>query len=266
MILGRITTGTATLTSNFLRVRIHDDDHNSDSSEDSDDSSDKSTEHENSTDKHSKGSRKAVTQDFPEINMIGATHELDTIKDGFKAIKNKEGKVTGSDHKFVYIIRGFEADIAIDLIFNKVTALKQFNNWRKCLEEIDDINAQKKMNRLAEAKNSVMQSNMGKQETGQYTNNGINAPAMPEPRMSKPPRHLPSDVPSISTFSSQKVPPPIPCHSLKSPGKVKSFNVNKTSPVSIQSPLPPLPAKPKSSNLVSPPPIPGRNDVKSKGI
>ena len=76
-----------------------------------------------------------------------------------------------------------EADIAIDLIFNKVTALKQFNNWRKCLEEIDDINAQKKMNRLAEAKNSVMQSNMGKQETGQCPNNGINSPAMPEPRM-----------------------------------------------------------------------------------
>ena len=82
---------------------------------------------------------------------------------------------------------------------------------------------------------------------------------MHEPRMSKPPRHLPSDVPSISTLSSQKVPPPIP-----SP-KLKSFSVNKTSPVSTQSSLPPIPVKSKSSNLVSAPPIPGRNDVKSKG-
>ena len=154
---GPVVQGTATLTSTILRVKIgENDDHDDDDDDDHDDHGDhKDRKHD--TKSTSKAKEKIK---YMEINMMGAIEELDTIKDGYKAIKNQDGKITDSDHRFVYKIRGYDSDVGIDLIFNKVKELSYFNQWREALEESKEI-VQTKVNRLAEAKRSVIASTGG---------------------------------------------------------------------------------------------------------
>ena len=89
--------------------------------------------------------------------MIGAVVELDTIKGGFKTIKDRDGKITDSDHRFVFKIRGYDSNVGIDLIFNKVKELSLFNQWQEALDESKEI-IQTKVNRLTEAKRSVIKA------------------------------------------------------------------------------------------------------------
>ena len=140
------------MTSTILRVAIDELDTNDSESESEDEHSDHKDK------KHDRKKSPAKSKEklkYLEINMIGASEELDTIKEGFKAIKNREGKTTDSDHRFVYKIRGYDSDVGIDLIFNKVKELSEFNQWREALVESKEI-IQTRVNRLAEAKRSVI--------------------------------------------------------------------------------------------------------------
>ena len=153
---GPVVQGTATLTSTILRVKIGE---NDDHDEDDDDDDDHGDHKDRKPDTKSTSRAKEKIK-YMEINMMGAIEELDTIKDGYKAIKNQDGKITDSDHRFVYKIRGYDSDVGIDLIFNKVKELSYFNQWREALEESKEI-VQTKVNRLAEAKRSVIASTGG---------------------------------------------------------------------------------------------------------
>ena len=152
--IGSIIQETATLTSTILRVTI-------DGSDIHDQTSDSENDHDEHKDEkhddHKTTSKTKAKREYHEINMIGAVVELDTIKDGFKAIKDRDGKITDSDHRFVYKIRGYDSDVGIDLIFNKVKELSLFNQWREALDESKEI-IRTKVNRLTEAKRSVIKA------------------------------------------------------------------------------------------------------------
>ena len=152
--IGPIIRETATLTSTILRVTI-------DGSDIHDQASDSKNDHDKNKneklDDHKTTSETTAKREYHEINMIGAVIELDTIKDGFKAIKDRDGKITDSDHRFVYKIRGYDSDVGIDLIFNKVKELSLFNQWQEALDESKEI-IQTKVNRLTEAKRSVFKA------------------------------------------------------------------------------------------------------------
>ena len=138
----------------MLRVTIDGSDIH-DQSSDSENAHDKNKDEKH--DDHKTTSKADAKREYHEINMIGAVVELDTIKDGFKAIKDRDGKITDSDHRFVYKIRGYDSDVGIDLIFNKVKELSLFNQWQEALDESKEI-IETKVNRLTEAKRSVIKA------------------------------------------------------------------------------------------------------------
>ena len=157
--IGTITTGTATLTSTILRINITDTDgyDDSSSSDDGHGTSKHTKHHKPAKGQHSHSKDHGEKLKFLEINMMGATIELETIKEGFKAIKDRQGNVTDTDHRFVYIIKGYGEGVGIDLIFNKVKELSEFNEWRECLEAAKSTQSQQ-MSRLAQAKRDVISS------------------------------------------------------------------------------------------------------------
>mgnify|MGYP001446076863 CR=1 FL=1 len=109
------------MTSTILRININDADGSDDSSSSDDGHGHGKHEkhHKSGNKKHSHSKDHGVKLKFLEINMMGATIELETIKEGFKAIKDRKGNVTDTDHRFVYIVKGYGEGVGIDLIFNK---------------------------------------------------------------------------------------------------------------------------------------------------
>ena len=147
------------MTSTILRINITDTDgHDDSSSSDDGHGTSKHTKHHKPAKGHHSHSKDHGGKlKFLEINMMGATIELETIKEGFKAIKDRQGNVTDTDHRFVYIIKGYGEGVGIDLIFNKVKELSKFNEWRECLEAAKSTQSQQ-MSRLAQAKRDVISS------------------------------------------------------------------------------------------------------------
>ena len=235
------------MTSTILRINLEDGDIPDDSS-DSD-----SDHHESHKKKHATHKKHEEKIKFHQINMMGAKIDIDTIKEGSKAIKNVDGKVTDTDHRFVYIIKGYQEpgsqNIAIDLIFNKIKELSQFNAWRECLELFTKSTAQTKMNRLAEVKRSII-SSAGAQLDLQTR---FSDKMLPE-------QFVPQSHKRSSSFGNRA--------NLMRTGSVHTtiatpptFRREKT-----KSDPPPIPGKMGAHKTYAPPPVPNRNVEKPKGM
>ena len=223
----------------MLRIHIGDDDLSDDSSSsDDEEASSKKDKHETRKKKHSQKNKEQI--DSIEINMVGATVTLDTIKDGFKAIRNQQGKVTDTEHKFVYTIRGFEGEVGIDLVFNKIKQISQFHEWRLGLDEAKAV-TENKMNRLAAAKSSVisaaggnldlhtkfsdklMPENYIRNRSYSIKKNTKSSMRRALSQSSSPPLHRrseyvdPPPIPSKSNMSGKKDLPPIPNRNVTKP-------------------------------------------------
>ena len=244
----------------MLRIEILEDffDH-------SDGSSSEDSDHKDKKRNVSKSAKEKIK--YLEINMIGATEELDTIKDGFKAIKNQDGKTTDSDHRFVYKIRGYESKTGVDLIFNKVKELSKFNQWQEALEESKEI-VKTRVNRLAEAKRSVISS------SGQSLDlhSRFSDKTMPERCVSRSRysfknrnkssiRRSASQTQLAALPPQQPLPPPLPRKS-DSIRSSNHYSNDPTSAVRKETTQPPVVRK-ISNNA---PPIPRRSSPSTKGI
>ena len=244
----------------MLRIEILEDffDH-------SDGSSSEDSDHKDKKRNVSKSAKEKIK--YLEINMIGATEELDTIKDGFKAIKNQDGKTTDSDHRFVYKIRGYESKTGVDLIFNKVKELSKFNQWQEALEESKEI-VKTRVNRLAEAKRSVIAS------SGQNLDlhNRFSDKTMPERCVSRSRYSFKNrNKSSIRRSASQMQLPAIPAQQPVPPpplprksDSIRATNHYSNDPTSaVKNEISQPSAVRKISNA---PPIPRRSSPSNKGI
>ena len=229
----------------MLRINIGGDDLSDDSSSsDDEDTSTKKDKHETRKKKHAIFSPKSKEQiHFIEINMVGATVTLDTIKDGFKAIRNQTGKVTDTEHKFVYTIRGFEGEVGIDLVFNKIKEITQFHDWRLGLEEANAV-TETKMNRLAAAKSSVISAAGGNLDLQTKFSDKLMPEKFIRNRNSSIKKNTQSTIRRSMSFSSSP-----PLHR-------RSQHVVP----------PPIPGKSNRSGNKDLPPIPNRNVTKPKGM